>query len=138
MFSGPYHLLFYQPSSTCKLQTSGAKLKRSRLGLKLYYSSGGFLELFSLGIAELRKMLEKREISARDIHNSVFKRIDAVEGRIKAYVTVTREKALEMAEQSDKELVSRERKDTFRNPYCGERQHVHKRDTYDLCIKDIV
>ena len=39
------------------------------------------MELFSLGIAELRKMLEKREISARDIHDSVFKRIDAVEGR---------------------------------------------------------
>jgi aspartyl-tRNA(Asn)/glutamyl-tRNA(Gln) amidotransferase subunit A len=62
------------------------------------------LELFSLGIAELRKMLEKREISARDIHGSVYKRIDAVEDRIKAYVTVTREKALDMSERSDNEL----------------------------------
>jgi len=62
------------------------------------------LELFSLGIAELRKMLEKHEISASDICSSVFKRIDTVEDRIKAYVTVTREKALEMAGQSDKEL----------------------------------
>ena len=96
------------------------------------------MELFSLGIAELRKMLERREISASDIYNSVFKRIDSVEDRIKAYVTVTREKALEMAEQSDKELVSRERKNTFRNPYCGKRQYVHKRDTHDLCIKNIV
>jgi len=68
------------------------------------------LELFSLGIAELNKKLQKREISARDIHNSVYKRIDAVEDRIRAYVTVTREKALEMAEQSDKELSAGTRK----------------------------
>ena len=64
------------------------------------------MELFGLGIAELRKMLEKREISGVDIYSSVFNRIDAVEGRIRAYVTVTREKALEMAGQSDKELAA--------------------------------
>jgi aspartyl-tRNA(Asn)/glutamyl-tRNA(Gln) amidotransferase subunit A len=64
------------------------------------------LELFSLGIAELRKMLEKREISARDVHASLYKRIGAVEDRIRAYVTVTREKALEMAERSDEELAA--------------------------------
>ncbi|MFZ2198212.1 MAG: amidase family protein, partial [Thermodesulfovibrionales bacterium] len=62
------------------------------------------MELFSLGISELNKKLQKREISASDIHDSVYKRIDAVEDSIRAYVTVTREEALEMAEQSDKEL----------------------------------
>jgi aspartyl-tRNA(Asn)/glutamyl-tRNA(Gln) amidotransferase subunit A len=68
------------------------------------------LELFSLGISELNRKLQKREISAVDIHDSVYKRIDSVEGRIRAYVTVTREKALEMAEHSDKELAAGSRK----------------------------
>jgi aspartyl-tRNA(Asn)/glutamyl-tRNA(Gln) amidotransferase subunit A len=59
------------------------------------------LELSSFGIAELRRMLENREISARELYDSVFKRIDAVEDRIRAFVTVTREQALHMAEQAD-------------------------------------
>lgn len=78
----------------------GAKL------IRLYYLSGGYLELFSLGISELNRKLQRREISALDIHDSVYKRIDAVEDRIRAYVTVTREKALEMADQSNKELAA--------------------------------
>ena len=62
------------------------------------------MELFSLGISELNKLLEERKISARDIHESVYKRIEAVESRIRAYITVTREKALEMTEEADKEI----------------------------------
>ena len=68
------------------------------------------MDLFSFGIAELIKKLENREISARDIHASVYKRIDAVEGRIRAYVTLTEEKALEMAEQSDKDIAAENKK----------------------------
>jgi len=49
-------------------------------------------------------MLENREISARDIYDSVYRRIDTVENKIRSYITVTREKALDMAEQADKEL----------------------------------
>ncbi|PKL52096.1 MAG: Asp-tRNA(Asn)/Glu-tRNA(Gln) amidotransferase GatCAB subunit A [Nitrospira bacterium HGW-Nitrospira-1] len=68
------------------------------------------MELYSFGIAELKRMLENREVSAKDIHGSVYKRIDAVEGRIRAYVTITQEKALEMAEQSDKERAAGNKK----------------------------
>lgn len=64
------------------------------------------MDLFSFGIAELMKMLVNREISAMDIHDSVYKRIDAVEDRIRAYVTLTQGKAQEMAEQSDKEIAA--------------------------------
>jgi aspartyl-tRNA(Asn)/glutamyl-tRNA(Gln) amidotransferase subunit A len=72
--------------------------------------TGGFLKLFSLGIAELNKKLESREISASEIHESVFKRIDTVEGKIRAYITVTREKALEMAKEADKEIAAGNKK----------------------------
>jgi aspartyl-tRNA(Asn)/glutamyl-tRNA(Gln) amidotransferase subunit A len=68
------------------------------------------LELFSFGIAKLKKMLENREVSAREIHGSVYERIDAVEDRIRAYVTVTREKAMEMAESADKDISAGEMK----------------------------
>lgn len=55
-------------------------------------------------------MLESREISATDIHDSIYKRIGAVEDRIRAYITVTREKALEMAEEADKEIAAGNKK----------------------------
>ena len=51
-------------------------------------------------------MLKKRETSAKEIASSVFERIEQVEGRIKAYLTLTKEEALRIAEQADQELSS--------------------------------
>jgi aspartyl-tRNA(Asn)/glutamyl-tRNA(Gln) amidotransferase subunit A len=48
-------------------------------------------------------MLEKKEISAAEVISSVYGRIDAVEEKIRAYVTLTRQEALEMAAAADKE-----------------------------------
>jgi aspartyl-tRNA(Asn)/glutamyl-tRNA(Gln) amidotransferase subunit A len=55
------------------------------------------MELHTLGISELRGLLDRREISAGDILDSVCRRIDAVEDRVRAFVTLTCEKAREMA-----------------------------------------
>lgn len=55
------------------------------------------MELHTLGITELRRLLDSKEISAGDILDSVYRRIDSVEDRVRAFVTLTREKAREMA-----------------------------------------
>jgi aspartyl-tRNA(Asn)/glutamyl-tRNA(Gln) amidotransferase subunit A len=62
------------------------------------------VELFRLSISEVIHLLETKEVSAQDVINAVFQRIDAVEDRVKAYVTLTREKALKMAEEAQKEI----------------------------------
>ena len=62
------------------------------------------MELFGLTISEARSLLDKKEISVSDIVNSVYKRIDEVEGRVNAYVTVTREEAFRMAQESEKSI----------------------------------
>jgi aspartyl-tRNA(Asn)/glutamyl-tRNA(Gln) amidotransferase subunit A len=62
------------------------------------------LELHGFGIHELRRMLDKGEVTAKDVMASVYSRIDAVEEKIKAYVTLTRNEALGMAEKADKEI----------------------------------
>ena len=54
------------------------------------------MELFELGIEGLKTLLDKKEVTPREVLDSVFSRIDAVEERVKAYVTLTREKAEEM------------------------------------------
>ncbi len=75
-----------------------------------FIHSGGFLELFSLSISELRSMIDKGEVSASEVTASVFRRINAVEGRIKAYVTLTGDKAGEMAEKAGGEIAAGRKK----------------------------
>ena len=60
------------------------------------------MELCDLSASDLAGMLRKREISSREITESVFKRIDEKEEAINAYITTTRQTALEQAEQADK------------------------------------
>lgn len=60
------------------------------------------MELSGKTAHELRDLLEKGETSSVEITRDVFARIDSIENRVGAYVTVTPEKAMKMAEQADK------------------------------------
>jgi aspartyl-tRNA(Asn)/glutamyl-tRNA(Gln) amidotransferase subunit A len=62
------------------------------------------MELHTLGISELRDLLDRKEISAPDILDSVYRRVDMVEDRVRAFVTITREKAREMASEAQEML----------------------------------
>ncbi len=59
------------------------------------------MELCDLSVPELAGMLRKREISSREITESVFKRIDEKEETINAFITTTRETARKQADQAD-------------------------------------
>ena len=59
-----------------------------------------------MGIAELSELLERRKISAGDIAMSVFDRIDRVEQKVRAYLTLTKDEALHMAAKADQERPS--------------------------------
>ncbi|HXH08170.1 MAG TPA: Asp-tRNA(Asn)/Glu-tRNA(Gln) amidotransferase subunit GatA [Alphaproteobacteria bacterium] len=67
------------------------------------------MDLHALTIHELSDLLEKREISAGDIAAAFYRRIEAVEERIHAYLTLTRELALAQAETADRRRQSGER-----------------------------
>ena len=62
------------------------------------------MELFNLTIHELNDMLRKGETTSRAVTESVLGRIKAVDGKVKAYITVTEEVALRQAEQADKRI----------------------------------
>lgn len=55
------------------------------------------MELHSLCISELRKLLDCKEVSATDITNSIHKRINQAEDRLNAFISIPKEKALKMA-----------------------------------------
>jgi aspartyl-tRNA(Asn)/glutamyl-tRNA(Gln) amidotransferase subunit A len=67
------------------------------------------MELCDHSATELSKMLRQREIRAREITESVFRRIEEREGRVNAFVTRTHETALQQADQADARLDKGER-----------------------------
>ncbi len=57
---------------------------------------------------ELRTLLDRREIGAVELARAYLDRIGEVDGRVRAYLTVTAELALEQAEEADRRLASGE------------------------------
>jgi len=62
------------------------------------------LDLNTLTAHELRDMLKAREVSSREVTLAVLDRISAVEDRVRAYVTVTGDQALEAAQAADERM----------------------------------
>ncbi|HUO77543.1 MAG TPA: amidase family protein, partial [Thermodesulfovibrionales bacterium] len=62
------------------------------------------MELHTLRIGELRTLLDRKEVAVKDVVDSVYRRIDAVEDRVRAFVTLTRERALEMASEAQRKI----------------------------------
>ncbi len=59
------------------------------------------MEFYSRTIHELQDMLKKGETTSRAVTESVLGRINAVDGKVKAYLTVTADEALAQAERAD-------------------------------------
>ena len=62
--------------------------------------------LWGLTIHEAREALDARTLSARELTQAVLDRIEAVEPKIKAFVTVTGERALAQADRADKRIAA--------------------------------
>ena len=58
-------------------------------------------KLYDLTIDQARKLLQKKEISSVELTEAVLERISKVEERVHAFVTVTKETALQQAQQAD-------------------------------------
>ncbi len=59
------------------------------------------MDLHALTMHELHDLLGTREVSARDVTEAFYRRIEALDDRVHAYLTLTRERALEQADQAD-------------------------------------
>lgn len=63
------------------------------------------MKLNELTIAEVRRLLDNREVRPREVLDDVYGRIDEVEDRIKAYITVTRENGYAMAADAEQAIL---------------------------------
>ena len=61
--------------------------------------------LFEKSAHELHALLEKKEITAKELTEDVFSRVDAVEDKVKAYLMLTKDAALKAAGEADAKVV---------------------------------
>ncbi len=66
------------------------------------------LELTSLTIHELSEMLSRKEVSSVEVTKAFLGRIEEVDGKTRAYITVTAEAALDAAQRADGLLAGRD------------------------------
>lgn len=62
------------------------------------------MELYSLTLSEIARKIKSKEISIKEVLESVFSRIDSVENKVNAYITVCRENAYKKAEELQSKL----------------------------------
>jgi len=63
-------------------------------------------ELYDLTITEAHDLLTNRQISSRELTQAVLDRIAAVDNRVRAYVTVTEDVALQQADAADQRIAA--------------------------------
>ncbi|OGW52369.1 MAG: aspartyl/glutamyl-tRNA amidotransferase subunit A [Nitrospirae bacterium RBG_13_43_8] len=66
------------------------------------------MELYRLTISEVRDLLVKNEISVEELVRSIYGRIRAIEGKVRAFVTMTEERAMQMALEVQKKMKQEE------------------------------
>lgn len=66
------------------------------------------MSLHQMTAHELHELMMKKEVSSEEITSAVYDRIDNVEERVKAYLVLTKEQALETARRVDKQIANGE------------------------------
>ncbi|MDD5492417.1 MAG: Asp-tRNA(Asn)/Glu-tRNA(Gln) amidotransferase subunit GatA [bacterium] len=67
------------------------------------------MDLFKLTAHELSEKIKKQEVTSQEATASIFQRIDAVEPKVKAFVTLLKESALQQAEKIDQKIKAGEK-----------------------------
>lgn len=91
------------------------------------------MELYELTASELSGMLRKKECSAVEITRSVLGRIDAVEDKVEAYVTVTADQALAQAAAVDEKLAKGEALGALAGIPVGVKDNICTKDVLTTC-----
>jgi len=60
--------------------------------------------LYELTAKEIKALIEKKEVSAKEVVESYFQRIEEVENKVEAYLTLCREEAFKKAEEIDEKV----------------------------------
>ena len=62
------------------------------------------MELYSLTVSEIARKIKEKEITIKEVLDSVYNRIENVEEKVSAYVTLTKEQAYNRATKLQERL----------------------------------
>ncbi len=71
------------------------------------------MEIYELSVTEIIKKLRAKEITTTEVVNAYFKRIEEIEPKVDAFLTLTKEDALKRAEELQKKLDNNEKLGTL-------------------------
>ncbi|MBC5787029.1 Asp-tRNA(Asn)/Glu-tRNA(Gln) amidotransferase subunit GatA [Clostridium facile] len=91
------------------------------------------MELYQLSATELGAMLAEKKCSAEEITNSVFDRIDKVEDKVNAYVTLCKEQAVEKAKAVDAKIAAGEQLSPLAGIPVGIKDNICTKDVLTSC-----
>ncbi|MCC8192954.1 MAG: Asp-tRNA(Asn)/Glu-tRNA(Gln) amidotransferase subunit GatA [Ruminococcus sp.] len=91
------------------------------------------MELYNLSGYELSKKLESKEISSKELTEAVFERIESVEGKVDAYVTLDKENALKKAAEVDEKRASGEKLSRLAGLPVGIKDNISTRNLRTTC-----
>ena len=91
------------------------------------------MELYQLSATELGAMLAEKKCSAEEITNSVFDRIDKVEDKVNAYVTLCKEQAVEKAKAVDAKIAAGEQLSPLAGIPVGVKDNICTKDVLTSC-----
>ena len=89
-------------------------------------------------ITELHQMLVDKKISAVELTNEVFQKIDESEKNIQAYLTLTRDTALEKAKAVDEKISNGEAVSKLAGIPCGIKDNICTRGIKTTCASKIL
>ena len=87
-------------------------------------------------IRDMRKALDSKEISAKELAQTYFERIKKYDDKVKSFITVTEEKALEQAEKAQGVIDKGPDKGSHRNTCGSKGQYLYRGRKDHLCVKN--
>lgn len=96
------------------------------------------MELYKLTAHELSDMLKNKEVSSTEITKSVISRIDAVEDKVKSYITLTPETALETAKAVDEKIAKGEQLSALEGIPTAIKDNICTKDITTTCASKML
>lgn len=96
------------------------------------------MELYEYSAAELAEMLKNKKCSSSEITGSVFSRIEKAEGKIGAYITLTKEEAAAKAVETDKKIAGGEYTGGLMGIPVGVKDNICTKDIKTTCASKIL
>ncbi|TYR73667.1 Asp-tRNA(Asn)/Glu-tRNA(Gln) amidotransferase subunit GatA [Rossellomorea vietnamensis] len=96
------------------------------------------MSLFDHKLTELHELMQKKEVSVSDLVDESYKRIGAVEGKVKAFLTLDEENARAKAKELDKKIGTDEAKGLLFGMPIGVKDNIVTKGLRTTCASKIL